>query len=121
MRNRFRAAKLAKKAYMRRKKYFDNWRYYAKVIKDLAIKELGEVKVIVFGSVVKGDYHPALSDIDVLIVSPNMPESNLERAKIKVRILDRIGKWNPFEIHLVNPKEYEWYRKFILLDKYVEV
>ena len=50
-----------------------------------------------------------------------MPESNLERAKIKVRILDRIGKWNPFEIHLVNPKEYEWYRKFILLDKYVEV
>lgn len=49
-------------------KYFDNYLKYAKIAKKVAKKELGKVKVFVFGSVVKAQAMLA-SDIDLLIVS----------------------------------------------------
>ncbi len=108
-----RAIDLAKLAYERRKRYFDNWRRYAEVVKRVAEAELGEVEVYVFGSVVRGEAHPALSDIDVLVVSPRMPESNEERARIRAKIDEELGPFNPFEVHLVSPREFEWYKRFI--------
>jgi len=42
------------------------WLYYARKIKVPVEKELGEVTVYVFGSVAKGEAHPALSDIDII-------------------------------------------------------
>ena len=64
-----RAIDLAKLVYEKRKKFFDNWRYYVEKIKEFAEAELGEVEVYVFSSVVRGEAHPVPSDIDVLMVS----------------------------------------------------
>ena len=40
--------------------------------------------------------------------------------RILSKIDSMIGSFNPFEIHLITPKEYEnWYKKFI--DKCIEI
>ena len=95
-----------------KEKYFRNYLKYAKLIKKLALRELKEVKVYVFGSIVKGNFLPT-SDIDILIVSKNTPKNVSERARIQAKILKKIGIGSPFEIHLINEKEFEWYEKFI--------
>lgn len=94
------------------RKYFENYIYYAKLIKSTAERILGEAEVYVFGSVVEGKYTPA-SDIDVLIVSKNMPGKQSERSKIRAEILKSIDVFAPFEIHLADEKEFEWYKKFV--------
>ncbi len=94
------------------RKYFENYRDYAKTVKEVTEKILGDVRVIVFGSVVEGKHTPA-SDIDVLVWSKNMPESMGERSRIAAEIFRKIGVNSPFEIHLVNEKEFEWYMRFI--------
>jgi len=94
------------------KKYFENYIYYAKKIKEISESILGEVKVYVFGSVVDGEYTPS-SDIDILIVSKNAPSRQYEKAKIVGEILRKIDIFAPFEIHIVTPREFKWYKKFI--------
>ncbi len=94
------------------RKYFENYMHYAELIKKKAESLLGKVEVYVFGSVVERK-HTAASDIDVLIVSENVPRTQWERAKIKGTILKEIDVFAPFEIHLVAPKEFEWYRRFV--------
>jgi len=93
------------------KKYFDNYLEYASLIKTLASNLLGEVEVYVFGSIVEGKHTPA-SDIDIIVVSRNMPEKQGERARIRGEILKQIDVFAPFEIHLANPREFEWYKRF---------
>ena len=107
------AVELAKLVYRKRKVYFENWRAYVRRIKEIVEEELGEAEVYVFGSILKGEAHPALSDVDVLVVSRNAPRSNDERARIIARIKRELGELNPFEIHIVTQQEYKWYRKFI--------
>ncbi len=68
--------------------------------------------MLVFGSVVEGKHTPA-SDIDILICSKNAPRKMEDKAKIVGRILKEIDVFAPFEIHLVNPKEFEWYKRFL--------
>lgn len=99
-------------------KYFKNYLKYASIAKKVVERELGDAKVFVFGSVVKGKATPA-SDVDLLILSKRMPERMSERSKIKAKIWKEIGIFSPFEIHLVDEKEFEWYKKFI--DKKIEV
>ncbi|ADC65217.1 DNA polymerase beta domain protein region [Ferroglobus placidus DSM 10642] len=94
------------------RKYFENYIYYAKLIKEKAKELLGEAEVYVFGSVVEGKHTPA-SDIDVLVVSKNMPKKQSERGRIRAEILKSIDVFAPFEIHLANEKEFEWYRRFV--------
>jgi predicted nucleotidyltransferase len=97
---------------LERKEYLDNYLIYAREIKERAKKLLGDVKVFVFGSVVSGDYNP-MSDIDILIISDNIPEGAIEQAKIKV-LLTEGYKPGVFQIHLAKPDEYEnWYKNFI--------
>ena len=97
-----------------REKYFKNFLVYAKQIKEMAVKILGGCRVLVFGSVLTADYHPVLSDIDILIISPAAAERPREKSKIKNQILSGFDFGNPFEIHLISPEEYEeWYSKFI--------
>ncbi|MEM0480653.1 MAG: nucleotidyltransferase domain-containing protein [Candidatus Aenigmatarchaeota archaeon] len=91
------------------------------MIKNVAKKILKDknVKVIVFGSVVKGSFHPILSDIGILVISKNVPYV-LERGKILAKIFEKIeNQFAPFQIHLIKPSEYEWYKRFI--DKKVEI
>lgn len=53
------------------------------------------------------------SDIDLLIVSKNAPKTMKERSKLAVKLLSSIGIFSPFELHIVNEKEFEWYKKFV--------
>ncbi|MEM1937339.1 MAG: nucleotidyltransferase domain-containing protein [Candidatus Caldarchaeum sp.] len=86
------------------------WRKYVAEIAKAVSKVLPDAKLYVFGSVVKGDAVGG-SDVDILVVSQHTPASNLERAKLKLRIEEEAGLplYHPFEIHLVDEKEAEWY------------
>lgn len=92
-----------------RQKYFDDPVYYARVIKDLlGFKDL---QVLLFGSVAEGKCTMA-SDIDLLIVSDEVPRSLDERAKPMNRINDAVGQLHLFELHLITPKEFQQYKRF---------
>jgi uncharacterized protein len=96
----------------REEKYFKNYLFWAKKIKKLLEKELGEGKVFLFGSVVKREAEPG-SDIDVLIVASQF-EDPLKRSEFYLKVNRKVGFLSPFEIHLITPKEYkEWYQYFI--------
>ncbi len=92
----------------------NSWELWVKKIAQAAIKVLGECKVYVFGSMVEGRVGEKC-DIDVLIVSSNVPERIDERAAIKESIEDlaELPLYHPFEIHLATPKEAKWYWKHI--------
>ncbi|MCS7135251.1 MAG: nucleotidyltransferase domain-containing protein [Candidatus Aenigmarchaeota archaeon] len=72
----------------------------------ICLKELKQVEFYLFGSVLDNKTLPT-SDIDVSIVSNNMPKKNSDRFKIKARIWRKIGIFDPFEFHLVNYEEFE--------------
>jgi predicted nucleotidyltransferase len=88
-------------------------------IKKVSTEILKDAKVYVFGSFARGDYKVYFSDIDVLIVSDKISEKMQEKAEIKVDIRKRANANYIFQIHLVNSKEFEFYKKFV--DKLVEI
>jgi len=103
------------------KDYFENWKEYAEVIKEKSEEILKDknLRVYVFGSIVKGQYHSYLSDIDVAVVSEKLPKEASTRGKILGELSKSLGMGNPFEIHLLSPELWKlWYLKFI--DKFVE-
>ena len=105
--------RILKKRAEEKEKYFKNYLLYCKKIKRKAEEILGKVEVIIFGSVIKNEFTP-LSDIDVLIISENLPESYDVRIKIKTEIKSKIDSFSPFQIHLATPDEFKnWYKKFI--------
>jgi predicted nucleotidyltransferase len=58
------------------------------------------------GNTVSGETLTVDSDIDVVIVLPEVPGSGLERARLVNRILEiaesrGVPRWYPFEVHLV--------------------
>ncbi|MDW8063781.1 MAG: hypothetical protein RMI43_06390, partial [Candidatus Caldarchaeum sp.] len=55
--------------------------------------------------------HVAASDVDMLIISDEIPETMLERAALKVELEKKAGLpyYHPFELHLVRPDEAEPY------------
>jgi len=69
--------------------------------------------VVVFGSVIRGDYVPSLSDIDVLVVSNNVGDI-IWQAKMNLYINSILkSDVTPFEFHYSNWKDYEeFYKKF---------
>ena len=94
---------------------FKNYMEYAKVVKKIAQELLGDAKVYVFGSVVKGDYHPILSDIDVAVVTSC--RDRRKRLELKAKVARLFG--DIFEIHVLNENEWRFYKRFI--DEFVEV
>ena len=93
-----------------KKEYFENYMHYAKLVREAVGGE-----VIVFGSVVEGK-HTMASDIDLLVVL----DSIKKRDEILMKINEVLGEFNPFQIHLVTGKEFEWYKRFIKKWKCVE-
>ncbi len=93
------------------RKYFENYRHYAELVKQLAKKMLEDAEVYVFGSVVEGRYTPA-SDIDILIVSRRVPKRNEDRARIVGEILKELDVFAPFELHVATPELFELYKRF---------
>ncbi len=100
-----------------------NWRRIVKRLKRVVSEVLGDARVYVFGSVVSDEY-TCSSDIDVLIVSKNIPGDRGKRIELEILIEDMLGidplGPNPLEIHLATPEESRWYFK-ILGIKYMEV
>ncbi len=74
---------------------------------------LGEARVFLFGSVARGDFNLA-SDLDLLVVSPHLPQDPLERA----HLLGRLARGRE-EARGLTPEEFEklwakgalWYLK----------
>lgn len=111
---------IKKKRWEEKRKYFENYLYYCQKIKEAAEKVLGSVRVLVFGSIVRGDWGPN-SDIDVLIISDKLSENWEENRIYKLQIKREAGISFPFQLHLVRPEEYEgWYKNFIKND-YIEI
>jgi uncharacterized protein len=106
----------------RNQKYFDDYIAYALKIKEIIKQSLGNVRVLVFGSVAKGIWTPNKSDIDILIISDKVSMSASWQNEMKLKILREIGDLSaPFEFHFATPEVYEsWYCKFIGED-YVEI
>jgi hypothetical protein len=66
-----------------RRKYFDSRKHYAKLIKEAV--NLENVEVGIFGSVIE-DKHTMASNINVLVISDDVPKRLDERAKILSKI-----------------------------------
>ena len=103
-----------------KEKIFKNYKQYGRKLKEAFMEILGdkEVRVIVFGSVVKGKYSP-WSDLDVLVVSKKAAE--VRYGQVIEEVEDRLGeRLVGVEFHLVTPEVFEeWYKKF--LDAYEEI
>lgn len=110
----------------RNKKYFDEYKKYAAIIKKIACEILGqtgsELRVLVFGSVVRGNWVPNRSDIDILIISDIVRNSAHWESQMRFKILEGLNdQLAPFQIHFATSKVYkEWYSRFIK-EEYFEV
>ncbi|BCU69774.1 nucleotidyltransferase domain-containing protein [Stygiolobus caldivivus] len=100
---------------MERVEYFRDWKKYAEEICTSLKKVLPDVMVVVFGSVVKGNYIPSLSDIDVMVVSDKVGDV-VWQANMTVYITSTVfkGAVTPFEFHYADRRGYEeFYRDFL--------
>ncbi|RLI85033.1 MAG: DNA polymerase subunit beta [Archaeoglobales archaeon] len=95
--------------------YYRNLEKNLKYIKKRATEILKDARVYVFGSVVEGEYIPGKSDIDVLIVSNEIPKTVSGHVKLKLKILGELGYLSPFEIHFADEKLFEHYSRFATL------
>jgi len=104
----------------RKGRIFRNYREYGRRLKEAFREVLGDegVRVILFGSVVRGDCSP-WSDLDVLVVSRRAGE--VKYGDTVERVEERLGeRLVGVEFHLVTPEVFEgWYKKF--LDVYEEI
>ena len=99
----------------RKTEYFRDYMKYVKIIAQRIKYFLKDAKIIIFGSVVKGNFHKR-SDIDILAISNQLPDSLQEQAKIKLEVLKDFDV-HPFEIHLTTPQIYQnWFKNFIKND-----
>lgn len=114
---------IQKKIVESEKRYFERVREYAEKIKAISRSILGEnTKVMLFGSALKGDYIVGKSDVDILIISEDIPQTVVEQACLRIKILKALGNVAaPFEIHFVDERIYNiWYKNFIK-EGYVEI
>jgi hypothetical protein len=90
------------------------WKRWVNKIAISAREIISEVEVFVFGSAVRGELTGG-SDVDILIISNNLPERNIDRSKVKAKIEERANLpfCHPFEIHLVNNEEASFYFKHV--------
>ncbi len=95
---------------LRRAKMLWEWRTWVQRIAKVARELLPDAQVYVIGSTVRGD-NVGGSDVDILIVSREIPGKAIERAEIKAIIEEKLGlpPYHPFEIHLLTPREAEPY------------
>jgi predicted nucleotidyltransferase len=108
----------------RQKKYFDNYVSYAIQIKKIALSRIAdkEARLIVLGSVVRGNSLPGKSYIDILIISDKISLASSWQSQMRTGILKDLGDFfAPFEIHFATKDLYNsWYRRFIGQD-FVEI
>ncbi|BCU69979.1 nucleotidyltransferase domain-containing protein [Stygiolobus caldivivus] len=102
-----------KKKWEERKGYLKDARRYVRLIKEVCVEKVDpECRVILFGSVARGDYRDD-SDIDVLVVT-DKAVTVWDKVNIQVVIEGELNIGSPFEFHIVTRKEFEgWYKRFI--------
>lgn len=95
-------------------KMLEEWPIWTKKVADAAERRLGKIRVYLFGSMAEGRWDGS-SDVDLLIISNNLPKTNLERSDLKVELEEEAGlpPIHPLEIHLATKTEAEWYFKHI--------
>ncbi len=94
-------------------KLLREWRIWVEKIAIAVKKRLPDAEIYVIGSVAE-DALTGGSDIDILIVSENIPRTNFERSDPKTEVVEEVGLplAHPFEIHLASWREFEFYKKF---------
>lgn len=97
---------------LERVKMLKEWSIWVDRVADAARRRLGKVEVYLFGSVAGGRWNGS-SDVDVLIISDNLPKTNLGRSDLKAEIEEEAGlpPIHPLEIHLATRTEADWYFK----------
>jgi uncharacterized protein len=105
-------------------KYFRDFRKYALIIKRLSSSTLKDdrLRLLIFGSVIRGDWIPNKSDIDILIISEKVSFRARWQSNLRASILREMGdELAPFQIHFATPEVYKsWYSRFIK-DTFLEV
>ena len=100
--------------------YFESWE---DILREFlrSGKESGHpsVRLLVFGSIVSGKAHPALSDIDVLVLVPE--RENLSRIRrLWLSEFRKRHPFHPFEFHFADSELFKnWYSRFV--DRWHEV
>jgi len=102
---------LSRESVERRRRYFENLDKVTEMIRRILDEYFKEYEIYLFGSVEES--YTMASDIDILIVSNEMPEQMSKRSEIVVKIYEAIGLEAPVELHMVNPEEFQWYRRFM--------
>lgn len=98
----------------KREEIFRNLEGYINVVKSIAERYFGSCKVFVFGSAVRGDYNVMLSDIDIAIVTECHESEKILKFKAEIS-----KKWDIFELHVIDEKTWNFYKRFI--DIYKEI
>lgn len=109
---------LRRESVERRKWYFENLDKVADMIRNILDKLFNSYEIYLFGSVAEGD-HTMASDIDILIVSDEVPKQISKRSEVIAKIYNTIGIDAPVEIHLVDSKGFQWYKRF--MRKYIRL
>ena len=105
--------------YLARQKFLDNTNYYFDEIYRFYTSKAKDVKIYLFGSYLTDKFN-VRSDIDILVIAKEF-ESWKIRSKISVDMNQKLGGYNPFEIHHITPEDYQnWYGKFIKQKKEVK-
>ena len=102
---------------MERVMYFKNFMEVGKEIKRLVCKTV-HARVFIFGSVVRKEYSPGLSDIDIAVVSDEFKDRE-KKLMIYDMLFDKYFD-SPIEFHLLTEKQWEFFLRFIGRD-FVEV
>jgi len=101
----------------RQRKYFENYVAYARKLKEIVVGRIGDpnIRLLVFGSVVRGEALPGRSDIDILVISDAVSLSASWQSGIRTDMLLELGDFfSPFEIHFATRELYDsWYSRFI--------
>ena len=88
---------------MERINYFKRYLDVANEVKKL-VNQYVEADVYVFGSIIRGEYSPGLSDIDIAIVS-DMFRDRMLRLKIYDLLLEKYFN-TPLEFHLLTTDKW---------------
>jgi len=114
------AIEIANKYYKERLEAIENIEKDLKILIKKVKEILDDAEIYLFESYVKGTFNKFLSDVDILIVSDKIPEKAIERAKIRLKIKESIGRrYFIFQLHLMKREDFQIFKNFI--DKLVRI
>ncbi|MEM3896851.1 MAG: nucleotidyltransferase domain-containing protein [Archaeoglobaceae archaeon] len=92
----------------KREEIFRNLEFHLKELKRIAENYFGNCRFFLFGSVARGDYDLMLSDVDVAIITDCKDREKILKFKVEIS-----RRWYFFELHVLDERKWEFYKKFI--------